>query len=142
MIFNLSLTLNKLSLTTFSPCNAGTESLKDVKLSLIWSLRFLSKALWCALFSACNAIRLNILFLMLIENLTITEHFDVSAFLNIPKRIKVKYLSAQILNKSSRKSEAVTTLKLQYSPNECANHFREKNTKFSFLFLPGKKIPY
>jgi hypothetical protein len=25
-----------------------------VKLSLIWSLRFLSKALWCARFSACD----------------------------------------------------------------------------------------
>lgn len=37
---------------TFSPDNAGTESLKLLKLSLIWSRRFLSRALWCALFSA------------------------------------------------------------------------------------------
>jgi hypothetical protein len=32
-------------LTTFSPCNAGTDSRRLVKLSLMWSLRFLSNAL-------------------------------------------------------------------------------------------------
>lgn len=37
---------------TFSPCNEGTESLSDVKLSFMWSRRFLSSALWWALFSA------------------------------------------------------------------------------------------
>lgn len=39
-------------LATFSPCKAGTTSLRLEKLSLIWSLRFLSNALWWARFSA------------------------------------------------------------------------------------------
>lgn len=40
--------------TTFSFWRAGTDSLSDVKLSFMWSLLFLSNALWCALFSAYN----------------------------------------------------------------------------------------
>lgn len=39
-------------LTTFSLCSAGTESLRLEKLSLMWSLRLRSNALWCARFSA------------------------------------------------------------------------------------------
>lgn len=39
-------------LATFSPCNAGTESLRLEKLSLMWSLLLRSNALWCARFSA------------------------------------------------------------------------------------------
>lgn len=39
---------------TFSPCNAGTESRKPWKLSLMWSLRLRSSALWCARLSACK----------------------------------------------------------------------------------------
>lgn len=39
---------------TFSPCKAGTESLKPWKLSLMWSLRLRSSALWCARLSACE----------------------------------------------------------------------------------------
>lgn len=39
---------------TFSPCKAGTESRKPWKLSLMWSLRLRSSALWCARLSACK----------------------------------------------------------------------------------------
>lgn len=39
---------------TFSPCRAGTESRRLWKLSLMWSLRLRSSALWCARLSACN----------------------------------------------------------------------------------------
>lgn len=39
---------------TFSPCNEGTESRKPWKLSLMWSLRLRSSALWCARLSACK----------------------------------------------------------------------------------------
>lgn len=39
-------------LSTFSPWRDGTASRKLVKLSLMWSLRFRSRALWCARFSA------------------------------------------------------------------------------------------
>lgn len=41
-------------LLTFSPCKAGTESRKPWKLSLMWSLRLRSSALWCARLSACK----------------------------------------------------------------------------------------
>lgn len=41
-------------LPTFSPCRAGTESRRLWKLSLMWSLRLRSSALWCARLSACN----------------------------------------------------------------------------------------
>lgn len=43
-----------LFLLTFSPCNEGTESRKLWKLSLMWSLRLRSSALWCARLSACQ----------------------------------------------------------------------------------------
>jgi hypothetical protein len=49
------------NLTTFSPCNAGTDSRRLVKLSLMWSLRFLSNALWCARFSACKEVQVNLI---------------------------------------------------------------------------------
>lgn len=39
---------------TFSPCSDGTESRRLWKLSLMWSLRLRSSALWCARLSACN----------------------------------------------------------------------------------------
>lgn len=42
------------ALPTFSPCRAGTESRRLWKLSLMWSLRLRSSALWCARLSACN----------------------------------------------------------------------------------------
>ena len=42
------------SLLTFSPCKAGTESRKLWKLSLMWSRRLRSRALWCARLSACK----------------------------------------------------------------------------------------
>lgn len=41
-------------LPTFSPCREGTESRRLWKLSLMWSLRLRSSALWCARLSACN----------------------------------------------------------------------------------------
>lgn len=42
------------ALPTFSPCREGTESRRLWKLSLMWSLRLRSSALWCARLSACN----------------------------------------------------------------------------------------
>lgn len=41
-------------LAAFSPCKDGTDSLSEVKLSFMWSRRFLSSALWWARFSAYN----------------------------------------------------------------------------------------
>jgi hypothetical protein len=48
----MNLKCKRLWNVTFSPCNDGTESLRLWKLSLMWSRRFLSNALWWARFSA------------------------------------------------------------------------------------------
>lgn len=45
---------SSLSKLTFSPWRDGTESRRLWKLSLMWSLRLRSSALWCALLSACK----------------------------------------------------------------------------------------
>lgn len=50
IIFN---TISKIDMLTFSPWSDGTESRRLEKLSLMWSLRFLSSALWWARLSAC-----------------------------------------------------------------------------------------